>query len=163
MGNHPAQDLDAVVTEHDANSSENSGAPSLIVAGGGLDNVEVQGQTIDRRAAVGPAGNFADSAVIATQFLAALADTETLSLRHRIEESDDGSSFDAPEELEAPTVVALASGAENKRGVREVKLTLRGRKQFYRINVTPDLSRGATDTASFATVVTQGGYDQHPV
>ena len=160
MGNHPALDLDGIVTEHDACSSENAGAPSVITAAGALDNVKVTGQAINRLAAP---GNMADSAVIATHFLAGLADTETVSLAHEIQESDDASSWDAAEVIEALTVKGTASGAEDLRGVDKHALTLRGRKKFFRINVTLDLSAAGVDLASFATVVTQGGYDQHPI
>ncbi len=161
MSLQPKSDLGSHVVGLDANSSENSGAPALIVAGGGLDNVKVTGQVIDRFQGSSTQGK-AESMTVVTQFLAALADTETVALAHELEESDDGSAFDAPEVIEALTVKATASGAENKRGQAEFDIDMRNRKQFVRYNVTLDLSRGATDTASFATVATLGGFDILP-
>jgi hypothetical protein len=145
------------VTTHDACSSESSGAPSVITAAGGLDNVKVTGQTIDR---VSSDGGMAQSAVISTAYLAALTAAKTLSLAHEYQDSDDGSSWNTAVAIEAAAV--KATGAGNKRGVDEHNLDLRGLARYVRINVTADLSNTATDTATFHTEAVLGGYDRLP-
>ena len=129
------------------------------LAGGAGDNVEVTGPSIDRM----PNGEQGfDAASVLHGGTAALDTAETLSIRTRIEESDDDSSFDAAVELEAPTVVATGIGAAISYN-HKVKVDLRGRKRFFRILTTPDLSRGATDTADGAAIVAVGGAKVLPV
>jgi hypothetical protein len=155
---YPAQDLGAHTKSYDANASANSGAPVLILAGGTGDGVKITGVTLDRYN-----GNaMADSCVLQTGWLAALADTKTLSLAHELQESADGSTWDTAEAIQASTVVGTSSGGTNERGVSVHDINMRGRKRYIRFNVTPDLSATGTDTATFHTVATFGGYDTIP-
>lgn len=157
MSLHPSTNLGAFTKSYDGNASANSGAPVLVTAGGTGDGVKVTGQTVDRYAS----GALADSAVVQTGYLAALTAAKTLSLAHEIQESDDDSTWDTAVAIEASTV--KATGAGNKRGVDVHDLDLRGRKRYFRINVTPTLSHTSTDTCTYHTVVTCGGYDVTPV
>jgi hypothetical protein len=153
------QNIGAKLKSLDACSSENAGAPSVITAGGALDNSKVTGQTIDRY----QGGGLAQSAVITTQVLAALAAAETCKLAHEYQTSADGSSWDTAVVIEAATTYLTGpGGGGNKRGQAEFNLDLKGLKRYVRVNVTLDLSRANTDTASFATVVALGGFDVLP-
>ena len=158
MSSFPLNDAGAFVTSNDGCASENSGAPSLITAGAGLDNVEVEGQTVNRLSGTA----IAHSAIIATGWLAALDNAETLSLAHDYQDSADDSTWNTAVEIEALTVKQTATSATNFRGVDEHDLALSSLLQYIRINVTLDLSRGATDTALFFTVVTLAGWTQVP-
>jgi hypothetical protein len=153
---NPSQDLGAHTKSYDANASANSGAPVLITAAGTGDNVKITGVTIDRYTA----NAMADSCVVQTGWLAALTAAKTLSLAHELQESADGSSWDTAEVIQAATVVG--TGAGNIRGVSVHDINLRGRKRYIRFNVTPDLSHTSTDTCTFHTVATLGGYDTIP-
>lgn len=146
------------VTVEEACCSEDSDAPSLVTAGGTGDNSKVTGQTIDRKSGTA----LAHSAVVCTAWLAALTDTKTLSLAHEIQESADGSSWDTAEEIEAAAVKQTATATTNYRGEDEHKISLIGRKRYFRINVTPNLSNTGTDTMSFHTVAALTGWDQNP-
>jgi len=157
---HPSQqDIASQIVTVDACSSETAGAPALIVAAGAGDATKVTGQSINRLVN----GAMANSAQISTAFLAALTAAKTLSLAHEIQESADGSSWDAAEVLQAATVVE--TGAGNKRGTHApaaLALDLTKRKQYFRVNVTPDLSNTATDTATFHTQAVLAGFDVLP-
>jgi len=158
---HPSQDLGGHIVNKDACSSANSGAPSLITAAAGLDNVEVDGQTLDRYIAASVA--MADSSVITVAYLAALTATETLSLRIRYQDSANGSSWNTAVELTAAAVVATgAGGGSNERGALEASLNLRGLERYVRFSITADLSASGTDTCTYHAVAAFGGYDQVP-
>mgnify|MGYP001567928439 CR=1 FL=1 len=159
MSSFPLNEVGAFIKSYDGNAGANAGAPSLITAGGGLDNLKVNGQNVNRLNGTA----LAHSAVAATSYLAALGAAETLSLAHEIQESANGSSYDTAEVIQAATVVATDSGAgSNMRGVSEHDVSLRARKQHFRINVTPNMSRANTDTCTFHTLITLGGWTQVP-
>lgn len=154
----PLRELGPFVSSHDGNASENSGAPSVITAAGALDNVEVQGQTINRKNGTA----LAHSAVIATGWLAALTNAKTLSLAHEYEDSDDDVTYNTAVAIEAATVKQTATSTTNFRGVDEHDLSLNALAQYFRINVTADLNASGTDTVLFFTIVTLGGWTQIP-
>lgn len=159
-GPFPLNDIGAFVSSHFANFSGDAAAitraPVLIVAAAGLDNLKFLGFAIDRRSADNP--GMAMSVAIATQWLATIANTKTLSLAHEIQESADGTNFDTAEVIEALTVKETASSSTNFHDVDEHDLDLTGRKRYYRINVTLDLNAGSADVASFSTEAKQGGW-----
>lgn len=157
-GPFPLNSIAQFVENVDLCSSEDSDAPAVIVAGAGLDNSKVTGQTIDRKSGTA----LAHSLSIGTSYLAGLDDGETISLAHEIQESANGSDWDSAEVIEALTVEATQSGAGQSRGISEHAIDLMDRKRFFRINVTLDLSRGATDEATFHSVGTLGGWNQVP-
>lgn len=158
MPSFPMNSVGQYVTMEDGNASATAGAPILVTAGGAGDNVKVDGATIDRKNGTA----LAHSAKVGTGFLFALADTKTISLAHEIQESSDGSSWDTAEVIEASTVKATSDGGTNERGVDEHSIDLMGRKRYFRINVTPDLSATATDDGFVFTIVALGGWDQIP-
>ena len=158
---HPAQDLGSHVTGSIASASVNSGAPSLVTAAGTGDATKVTGDTVDRKVSGGSA--LADSLVLVTAYLAALADTKTLSFAIELQESSDDSSWDTAEVVIAATVVATGTtGGTNETGVNVQNISLRSRKRYIRFNLTPDLSATATDTALFTASAVLGGYEQLP-
>ncbi len=147
---HPRTSLSDMVSTAYCGSTNNSGAPSLITAAGTGDNTAVTGAGIDRAAY-----NMPESAAVNLGWLAALSASQTLSLAVSIQESADNSSWDTAEVLQASTVVA--TGAGNKSGVTKLAVNLKNRKRYFRINFTPDLSAGATDTALVNAVAVMGG------
>lgn len=159
MGIRPATDVGSQIKIFDACSSANSGAASLITAGGTGDGTKQTGQTLDTLDAT---GGKAKSCKLATAYLASLADGETISLTHELQESADGSSWDTAEVVEAVTVKATSSGGTNERGSDEHEISLVGRKRYIRFNVTGTMSAGSSDTAQFHTVAVFGGYDNTP-
>lgn len=161
---HP-KEISSHVLAIDANCSENSGAPAVIVAAAGLDNVKVTGVTIDRyQNAAGTVGNALAATInLATQWLGALTNTKTLSLAHELQESADGSTWDTAEVIEALTVKQTATSSTNFRGIDEHSIDCRNRKRWIRFNVTLDLSATSADEALFSTTATLGGYDVLPV
>ena len=162
---YPKNDIGSQVKASLANFSGDAAAitraPALIVAAAGLDNLKFLGEKIDRKDGTGP--GLANSVAISTGWNASLTDTKTLSLAHEIQESDDdGVSWDTAEVIEAATVQRTATATTEYKGIDEHDLDLMARKRWYRINVTLDMSAGATDEASFRTHAVQGGYDQIP-
>jgi hypothetical protein len=152
------KNIGAELKAYDANASASSGAPVLILAGGTGDGVKIDGVKIDRYNGTA----LANSAHLVTGFLAALADTKTISFAHELQESSDGTTWDTAEAIEASTVYATSSGGTNERGVAQFDIDLSNRKRYIRFNVTPDLSNTATDTATFHTVADLGGWDVKP-
>jgi len=156
----PSTDLGGFAAAKYGAASVNSGAPSLITAAGTGDATKVTGATVDRKSATD--GSLADSALVATLFLAALADTETIAFAHEVQYSDDNSNWDDAVELEASDVKATSSGGTNETGIVEFSINLRSQKRYMRVNVTPNLSASGTDTALFATIVALSGYARNP-
>ena len=131
------------------------------VAAGTGDNTEVVGAGINRMAD-GEQGF--DSMVIAHAGSATLAEDKTLKIRTRIQESLDGSSWDAAEEIEALTLVATGgSGGTTEKYERKVKIDLIGRKQHIRILTTPDLDAANTDVGQGGSCGVLGGATVEPV
>lgn len=149
----PRADLGNQVKCFAANASASAGAPSVITAGGGLDNVKVTGQTIDN-----VLGGL--SGVLVTEVLAALGAGESATLASEIQESADGSNWDTAEVLQAATSVVASAGGGNVHGFDMRKVSLVGRKRYVRFNMTLNLSRANTDTASFSSLFVVAG---HPV
>lgn len=133
-----------------ANASENSGAASLITAGGTGDGTENEGQTIDAKGF--------GSLKLSVSGLASLADTKSISLGCDIQESADGSTWDTAVELYAATVVATGTtGGTNEYFEKETSVSMEGRKRYVRFNVTGTMSATGTDTALYSAVAVLGG------
>lgn len=158
MASAPSTDLFAIVgvvpggANNTVEATPGSGAPEVMVAAGAGDNTQIVGNTINRATYGWP-----QSALVSVQALLNLADTETLSLAVEIQESSDGSSWDTAEAIETATVVKTASGAFTDLHVETYKLYLGDRKQYFRVNVTPNLSASGTDTASLHYTVALAG------
>ena len=147
--------VEALVKCVDANSSADSAAPVLILAGGTGDGVKITGETVDTQGY--------SSVAVVTGYLAALADTKTLSFAHELQESSDDSTWDTAEVVEAATVYGTGTtGGTNERGKAEFAIDMKLRKRYIRFNVTPDMSATGTDTATFHTIAVMGGANVLP-
>lgn len=139
-----------------AGSSNTAGAPALIIAGGAGDNVQVVGPSIDRTAQL--------SASLVVSAIAALATNETLAFAVDIQD-DDNSGFTSPNTvvLQAETILLTdPGGGSNQEGVLKLDVLLQDKQQFIRFRITPNLSRGSIDTATFGSTAVLGGDDQYP-
>ena len=135
---------------------------STIVAGATVgttsDNVEVTGATIDRK------GKYSGSVQIA--YKATLANGETLKFATAYDESDDGGTtwVHTAVALQAATVASTGLvGATAVSGVHQIPISLAAKENTIRINVTPDLSRAATDTCTQMTTLVLGNSDHNPI
>lgn len=125
-------------------------------AAGAGDNTLVTGVIIDR-AAIG----WPESVVIAVPFTATLAASQTLSIGLALQHGETSNLADAAAFLTvAPTVVATGVGTVT--GTFEQNLRLTGARRYVRLNFTPDLSAGATDTAALSSVLVFGGAGRLP-
>lgn len=137
--------------------------PTVATAAGAGDNTKITGLTIDRGV------NLPKTAKVCIVSRSTLAAAATLSLAAEIQESADGSSWDTAVGLVigagtagALTVVQAGGAGGTFHTVTELGLNLLNRKRYFRINVTPDLSAGATDTASVSGVAVLAGHDVIP-
>lgn len=132
-----------------------AGAPRINIAAGVGDAAAVTGNTINRNTYGMPESLL----VVATSYYS-LADTETMSLAVEIQESTDGTTWVAAEALQAATVVVTASGATAQGQTNTYTVKLTGRRQYFRINHTPNLSAAGVDT-SYVTLsgVLAGGWN----
>ena len=115
----------------------------MLAAGTG-DNTEVTGTTIDTKDAM--------DIVLVCFGKAVLADAETLSIVNiDLQESDDGTSWDADDnQLATDVVLATSSGGSTEDVTFKLQVDLakhKVRKRYLRFNIIYDLSAGATDTA----------------
>lgn len=133
-------------------------------AGGSGDATAVTGIAIDR---LNPStGSLAACARFGIAWSAVLAQDKTLSLGTvLIEQSDDGTNFDATayETFTDPGVVATGgTGGSTERGITPFDVDLGNAKRWVRIKFTPDLSNTATDTASLLAFADLAGFDRLP-
>lgn len=134
-------------------------ANTAVTAGGGGDNTEVVGVTIDR-AALG----FAKSAVVAIPFTATLAASATLTIAWDIDEGNASNLSDAAV-LTSATAQVVATGpvgGGTVTGTFEANVSLAGAGRYVRVNFTPNLSAANTDTAALSAVMVFGGADRLP-
>ncbi len=131
-------------------------ANTAATAGGSGDNTAVTGVIIDRAEIGSP-----QSAVLAIPYTATLAAGETLSIGYSVQEGNAANLSDAAV-LAAADPVVVATGAGTVTGTFEVNVPLAGAGRYVRANFTPDLSRGATDTAALSAVLVFGGSDRLP-
>ncbi len=105
----------------------------------------------------------ARSAVLLITWETVLDDAETLTLTANAQDATDGAGAGAADYQTgsnlAATIVATASGAETLTGTQELRYNLAGSRGFVRSQVTPDLSRGATDIARIQAVWIFGGLE----
>ncbi len=125
-------------------------AEALIVAGAGLDGLEVQGESIDMQ-------NF-NSLVISVACVATLAVDETLKITINEQTSTDDSTWaTATAALAITTVLTGESGGSTEIGITNTSINTEGKARYVRYNVTPTLSAGSTDTAAFTATAIKGG------
>lgn len=130
-----------------------SGNNTALAAGTG-DNTEVNGAWIDRLSAKG----MAMSAKLGINYTASLAATETLTFALNFQDAVDAAGTGAADypvgEVVAATVAATGdSGSATQTGVVEQDVDLGGARRFIRAQITPNLSRGATDTAAWSSMM----------
>lgn len=151
-------DLGAFVRESFGGATNTAGVPILVVAGGAGDDVANVGATIDRSLL-----DYPDSCVATILGLMSLGAADTLLLAVEIQESSDGSSFDSAEVLQAATLAATGGGGGTDENFAvKFDIDLRSRKQFFRINFTPDLTAANTDTGFAVCHIATGGHSPTP-
>jgi hypothetical protein len=153
----PATDLTNQVNLTVGGAPTNASAPLLITAAGTGDNTKVTGETVDTYAS----GQRGESAILAIFAHASLTATKVLTCAAEIQESEDGSSWDTAVSLFTATTVV--SGTGEQFGQYEYGIKLKQRKRYIRVNVTPDLTAGATDTAAVLYGIVMGGCRQTPI
>lgn len=133
-------------------------ANAAATAGGAGDDTAVVGAIVDRLAIGSPL-----SAVLAIPFTATLAEDETLEVDYTIQEGQEADLSDAAT-LKTGTVVAAEgpTGGGTVTGVVQVEVSVSPAGRYVRANYTPDLSRGATDTAALSALWIFGGMDRLP-
>lgn len=112
-------------------------------AGGAGDGTEVDGATVNRQTYGNP-----ESALVKVQYITTLAASETLDLTLTLQDSADGSTWadvTVAGYASAITVKTGALTADEDVHISHIKLS--GLRQYVRLQVQPDLSAGATDTA----------------
>lgn len=134
-------------------------------AGGTGDNTEVDCAYVDRIKDSDAAGGIAQSMKLVIGFTSALNAGETLSFAIQIQDDADGvgSGTDFGEPIVKTVVATGASPNSTEVGTVEVDVDLSGAKRFVRAQVTPDLSRGGTDTAEWAASYVMFGHDPVPI
>lgn len=140
-------------------SVRNAAGPNNIVAAGAGDNAAVTGIIIDRAALGWPR-----SVVVAFPFNATLAAAATLSLAATVQHGDAANLSDAATfgSLAGGVIATGGDGGSTEAGQVELPLDLAGAKRYVRVNYTPDLSAGSTDTARLAAVAAFGGANRLP-
>lgn len=131
-------------------------ANTAVTAGGGGDNSAVTGVIIDR-ASLG----WAESLVVAILFTTTLASAQTLSVGWTLQHGEDSGLSDAATLASAGAAV-VATGAGTVAGQLEAGVSLRGARRYVRLNFTPDLSAGSTDTAALSAALVFGGANRLP-
>ena len=141
-------------------AADSSGDPKVVVAAATEDNVKVTGKTID----LGTGLSRPESGVLEVSGIASLDATETLTIAAELQESSDGSAWDTAVALYAATTVAtgVTGGSTGLQWVKETHIKIKPRKQYIRFNITPDLSRGATDAALWSASFVGAGMMQLP-
>ena len=155
----PATDLyNHTQTWSAGGSADSSGDPKIVTAGATEDGVEVTGETID----LGADLTRPMSGVLAVTGVTNLTAAKTLSIGAKIQESDDGSTWDTAEVLYAATVVKTGAAANGAAFQKAYPVKLKGRKQYVRFNITPTMSHTSTDTCVWAATLTGAGSQQLP-
>lgn len=133
------------------------GAKAEAVAAGAGDNTEVNGPYFAHEGFL--------SAKLIIAYECVLQAAATLSLAHNLQDATTiaGAGVADFGAVTALTVRATGdTGGSTERGVVEVDYDLTTARGFLRVQVTPDLSAGGTDTADVIAIVVLGGADTLP-
>jgi hypothetical protein len=146
---------DTAATIHVVNALNATAA----TAGGDGDETAANGATID----LAGLGSRFNGAAFAVRANATLAESETLTLAAKIEDSADGSNW--ADLVASASVLTLTGGAggSTEAGIGVVGVDLRSADRYIRVVATPDLSASGTDTASVDAVCVLTGGDVLPV
>jgi hypothetical protein len=136
---------------------------AVVTAGGGADNVAVNGPTVDRR-------NLSDpglSLSLLIPFRAVQATTQSTTCTVQFQDSADGSAW-ANYGAAQVFLVGGATGAQDLRSAIKADMGVNGEfgldgaRRFVRVVFTPNMSAGATDTFTYAGVFAIGGLQEKP-
>ncbi len=140
---------------------EHAGVAVSVTAGGAGDATEVNGAWIDTK-------EF-ESMEVLFDYTATLAEGETLSLAANIQDADDiagtGAADVSTEYLTAMAATVVATGdsaGSTETGVYGMGVDLTMCKRYVRVQWTPDMSAGSTDTAEVKAVYVKGGSKYPP-
>lgn len=125
-------------------------------AGGAGDNTEVNGTTIDMTTFT----NRPESLSFVVYARAVLAQDATLTVTANLQASSDGSTW---ADVAVPAVIGTltgGTGGSTEVGTFKLGVDLTHNLQYARIQFTPDLSAGGTDTSTCAVVCVAGGLDR---
>jgi hypothetical protein len=133
-------------------------ASTAVTAGGGGDNVEIVGATLNL-------ANLpkAESVVFEVPCKAVLAATKTLVVVGKIQDSANGSDW--ADLVASATLLTLTGGGggSTEYGVARVGVDLNKARQYVRASATPNLSATATDTADVGAGLAEfGGLQEMP-
>ncbi len=134
-----------------------------ITAGAGNDNVEVDGNWVDR---VGANQRLPLCGKLLISFTAVLDAAETLSIAANLQDATDSAGAGAADygnALANAVVATGGGGGTTERGVVELDVDLSAARQFLRSQVTADLSRANTDTVALSIVFVAAGDRQAPI
>lgn len=145
------------------------GGGTAVAAGAG-DNVAVQGASIDHVPSDLEGGARFDGAELVIVFEAAIGAAEDLAFALDLEHADDTGS-DAPDTFaNVATADALATQTVEGNAGGTLKSVIRvpfdcdKLKRWFRVNITPNLSRGATDTVRWdASIVLYQPHNGVPI
>ncbi len=130
-------------------------------AAGSGDNTEVSGAWVDRKGTKG----ISMSAKVVISFEAILTIGQTLSFGFNMQDATDIAGTAAADygDVVAPTIVATGqSGGETVDDTIEFDVDLSGANEFIRIQATPDLSAGGTDTLKWSSTLILFGDSRQP-
>lgn len=132
-----------------------------VTAGGAGDNTEANGDWVSRKDAD---GSIAMSAKCILVIEGTLAATQSLSLLANFQDAADGAGAGAADYgTPFPVTTVLSSTPGGTLGtVVELDVNFSSAREFVRIQFTPNLSAGATDTARIAVVWCFGGQQRGP-
>lgn len=128
-----------------------------VTAGGGGDGAEVDGAWISRQ-------DF-ESLSVLLPFETTLGATETLSIALNLQHADDSSGTGVEDFGDAVANAVQATGAgggSTETGVVKADFDLTEAKEFVRVQYTPTMSAGTTDTADIMSLLILGGAVELP-
>lgn len=131
-------------------------------AGGGGDATEVDCAWVDRE--LEGAGR-ALSAKLVIAYTAALGQDETLKFALNFQDATSiagAGSADFAAAVSETTAATGDSAGSTETGTFEVDIDLSGARQFIRPQITPNLSRGATDTVEWSAIIMFFGDHRQP-
>jgi hypothetical protein len=131
------------------------GGEASIVAAGAGDNTEVNGPWIDREGF--------ESLVASIGFTTTLTAAQTLALLGNLQDADDIAGTGAADFGAALSSTVVATGAGTVVGTQSMDFSLAGARRYVRVQWTPNLSAGATDTARLMAQYVMGGAVRSPV
>jgi hypothetical protein len=133
-------------------------ASTALTAGGGGDNVEIEGSALNL-------ANLpkAESVVFELPCKAVLAETKTLVVTGKIQDSANGSTWADLVASAALLTLTGGTGGSTEYGVARVGVDVNKARQYVRVCATPNLSATATDTAVVGAGVAEfGGLQEMP-